>query len=167
MLLGGWRAGLIGERLIFYVLYVVTFFGIVIGLRVWMSVKWKLDWDVRDRPKRVRPLIIALLIVFGNWFIIPRWESAVLTNLFIFFVLWLLGFFLITLFYKISGHVSAVTVAVGLFVSWFGVSWWFLWLIVPLVTWARIVGKHHTPGQAILGAFYSLLLLAIFGNLTG
>lgn len=163
MLAGGWHAGLTGTNFWVYIGYILIFFGIIFALRMWLVRRYQLDWDISDRYKRIRPLIMIIMVVLGNWFIIRSWHSAELTNLFSLFVLWLLGFFLITLFYKISGHVSVVTLAAGLVTTWFGSAWWPVWLVVPLVAWARIFGKHHTVGQVIAGIFFSSLILATQG----
>lgn len=93
----------------------------------------------------------------------------------VFFVMQLIGLmlaatiFLITFFYKISGHmilnVSSVFIVNFLF------DWQYLWLfvIVPIVAFARINLKKHSVSQvltgAALGLFVPLTVLKLFNLL--
>ncbi len=159
-LTGGWRSGLRGEAYAWYsiAMFVLTFF--VACVRLLLVRKFKTNWDISDRHKRVRLLIILFGFVGILFWSMTFWKNSALTNLFGLFLLWLLGFFLITLKYKISGHVAMVTLAAGLFFQWFG--FWQAFFLVPLVAWARVVGKNHTIGEVITGALYSLFLLVVF-----
>lgn len=163
-IIGGFRAGLTTNERALFVGYVTVIFAIITLAHTWMVARWKLDWDIKDRRKRIRPLLIILGIVLMNVFVVGRWHNKELFNLFYLFAIWLFGFFLITLRYKISGHVSVITLFSVLMVRWFGPLWWPVIVTVPLVAWARVVGKHHTVGQVIMGVLYSGFTLFIFSN---
>lgn len=140
-----------------FVAYITVFFSVVWSVRFWMVRRWKLDWDISERHKRIRPLIIILGIVFFNVFVMRSWHNRELTNLFYLFAVWLFGFFLITLKYKISGHVGVITVA--------GLYWNPLLLFVPLVAWSRVALKRHTPKEVTLGFMYSFFIYEIWQSI--
>lgn len=126
-----------------------------------------LDWDIKDRKRRAKPLAILLGHLAATsalvWFFEPR-----LLPLFVLFFVWVLGFLAITaLATKISGHTGGDALAAGMIIHWFGWAWWPLLLVVPVVAWARVVRRDHTVGQVILGAMYSwgLLQLALLVKL--
>ena len=77
----------------------------------------------------------------------------------IFFLLWFLGFYLITLFWKISGHSGVATLGAFFVIQLFGLAWWPVFLAIPLVSWARVVRRDHTVGQVIAGVGYSIVFL--------
>ena len=71
------------------------------------------------------------------------------------FVVWFLGFFLISLFWKISGHAGSIALATGLIIFWYGWNWWPALSLVLLMGWARVATKDHTVSQVVGGALYS------------
>jgi len=121
------------------------------------AVKTKLvsNYDMSDR--RERPKILWFLVVIE-------------TVCFVAFHLWsmlpiliaIIGFAVMTHFWKISGHAMGAALATGIIVARFGWAWWPFLLIVPLVGWARVVRRDHTIMQVIAGAAYSWILLAVF-----
>ena len=58
---------------------------------------------------------------------------------------------LLNMFYRISYHLSAVTVLVVMSALAWGQSFLFLWAVVPLVGWAKYHNREHTPIQLALG----------------
>lgn len=125
---------------------------------------WKHDWDIskrKDRPKVIAAILIlgCTTIIFANVF----GNTAIMQVLF-FYELWLAGFLLISLFWKISGHTGGITLSTGLLISWYGIAWWPVLLLIPLVGWARIVTKNHTITQVIVGGLYSWILLVVFAS---
>ena len=71
------------------------------------------------------------------------------------------GFSLITFFWKISGHAFINALVTGYIIQWFGWSWWPVLLIVPLVSWSRVVRKDHTltPGNSRRNIWMDVLYL--------
>lgn len=126
-----------------------------------MQQKGSSGWDINNRAHR--PKALGALLLFGLFNIMLSWifGNPTLGRLFIFYELWLVGFLVISLFWKISGHAGGMALATGLIILWYGWQWWPILLLVPLMGWARVVTKDHTVGQVITGALYSWLLLAI------
>lgn len=123
--------------------------GPILGYRLWLKRKQNLDWDITDRKKRVMPLLfLCIFLILINMLV--RVFAPRLFSLSVLFLLWTIGFFLITLKYKISGHVAVATL--------FALFWPVTFFIVPLVAWSRVVLKRHTKGEVTLGFFYSLIL---------
>ncbi len=118
------------------------------------------NWDVSDRRQRVRVLFVALLFIAVNiaLFQALRVPGPIIDLLAIFF-LWYVGFFLLTLFGKISGHVGVATFASGIVYMYFG--WWWPFVFVPLIAWSRITLKRHSLGQVLAGAVYSGIIFLL------
>lgn len=162
VLVGGWISGLRDGQYLLFIFYIVSFFGIVALLRLWMSRRWRIDWDISQRNRRVRPLLVLLGFVLLNWFVLRSWQNTALVRLFLLFIVWLAGFLLVTLRYKISGHVGIMTLALGLFWRWFGVAAWPLLLVVPIAAWSRLVLGRHTLKEVIGGAAYTMGVMTLF-----
>jgi hypothetical protein len=149
--------------LLFYsAAFIPAFISMVLVPLVLYIIAWKTkvvsNWDMsdrRERPKLLWPLVVIEAIcvfVFQLSSIIPILVAII-------------GFAIITHFWKISGHAIGVALATGIIVARFGWEWWPVLLIVPLVGWARIVRKDHTIAQVIAGAAYSWLLLVVLDYL--
>jgi membrane-associated phospholipid phosphatase len=120
-----------------------------------VQTKFVSDWDLRDRrerPKIIWPLVgieTACLLIFHLWFLLPILISII-------------GFAIITHFWKISGHAMAAALATGIIVVTYGWVWWPVLLIVPLVGWSRVVRKNHSVLQIIAGAMYAWIFVYFF-----
>lgn len=161
IILGAMRSGLTGRGLITFVL--VLFFIMVLPPVVFLfwSIKTKRvsDIDVSNRRQRVRVLLVFGLFLILDYFVIKSFGHNSLETLFTSFIFWFAGFFVITLFWKISGHIAGLTLAIGLFIHWYGPAMTPLLILIPVVSWARVVTKNHTIMQTVFGALYSLFFL--------
>ena len=140
---------------------ILVFFGL-------LKSKGVSDIDLTERRQRYK-FFLPFTLVFTL--------STILAYIFgnqLFFVLHLIGFsvvasmILITLFWKISGHLIMNTVSI--FVLNFLLDWKILWLFIllPLVAFARIYLKKHTLVEVLSGAILGLLepyLILKFFNL--
>lgn len=154
-LFGGWQVGLRGNQYLWYGGYLI-FLSILIWIaRLRFMKSLHTNWDVSNRPKRVR--LLLLLLGFSMLFFVSLlvFGSLPLMRLSGMFFLWLLGFFLITLKSKISGHMAVFTFATGFFVLWYGKAFASLFVVLPLVAWSRITLKRHTWAEVIGGTCYS------------
>ncbi len=121
-----------------------------------IAVKRKIvkDWDMSDRSERPRVLWVLVgievisMIIFQLWSLLP-------------ILVIIIGFSIITHYWKISGHAMGIALATGVILQLFGWAWWPVLLIVPLVGWARVVRRDHTVVQVIAGALYTFLLLIL------
>jgi membrane-associated phospholipid phosphatase len=165
-LIGAWHVHLRGIAFGTYALYIVAVGVLVAAARVRMMKVMHTNWDISNRPKRVKLLCMLLIFSFLLYWSSMLWHSAALTNFFSLFLLWLFGFFLITLKTKISGHLAVLVFSIGLLVSWYELSLWVLAVIVPLVGWSRVKLKRHTVWEVIGGTAYSLGVVMIYTQLT-
>ncbi len=116
--------------------------------------KFVANWDVSDR--RERPKILWSLVAIEALGVFLFHIGTMIPIL-----IALIGFSVITHFWKISGHAMAAGLATATIVARFGWVWWPVLLIVPLVGWARVVRRDHTIAQVIAGALYSWILILI------
>lgn len=147
----------------FFIVSLLTLLGIPFILLI-LAIKKGLvkNWDLSDRRERPKVLGTLLIIELLNLFAIRIVADQFLFST-ILFILWLhVGFFLVSLFWKISYHAAINAVVTGLIVRWYGWGMWLVLLIVPLVGWSRIVRKDHTLAQVVVGALYAWGLIVLF-----
>lgn len=161
MTLGAWQQGIRGMPFLYFAAYVVFFFLASLGLRVLAVRKLQTNWDISDREKRVKSLIPFLGICAVFFSCILFWRNAGLTHFGTGLVAWLVGFALITLRTKISGHMAVLTLVLGYLIIWFGAYWQFGLILLPLVAWSRLVLKRHTVVEVIGGVLYSAVFLFV------
>ena len=123
------------------------------------------NWDISDRRQRVWAFLLFFLFLFFDVFIIKALHNEALSQLFILFIVSFIGTFCITLFWKISGHVSTLALVIGMILHWYGFSWWPLLLLLPFLSWSRVVLKRHTVAQTIGGSIYGLLVTYIASSI--
>ena len=160
-LLAGVNAELSDYQTFLYAIFLVG--GMIIpvaGFRLWLlKTKRVSDWDIKERGERLVPMTALLVYSLIQLFMVYMIGSDALTLTFALYFFWLAGMFLITLFWKISGHVGALTLAVLLIIQWFGSPWSLFLLTIPLIGWSRVATRHHTLGQVTGGAVYSLVIV--------
>ncbi len=163
-LIGAWHVHLRGFLYATYALYIVAVGVIVAIARVRLTRMMHTNWDISNRPKRVRLLILLLAFCFLLFWSTYLWHNAALSRFFELFLLWLIGFFLITLRIKISGHMAVFVLAIGLLVSWYELSLWVLGSLVPILGWSRLKLKRHNMLEVVLGTAYSLGVLLLYNK---
>ncbi len=165
-LIGAWHVHLRGFAYATYALYMVAV-GILIAVsRVRLMRVMHTNWDISNRVKRVRLLLLLLAFVFLLVWSTFLWHNPALSRMFELFLLWLIGFFFITLRIKISGHMGVAVLAIGLLVSWYEVSLWVLAILVPILGWSRVKLKRHSVMEVVLGTAYSFGVLLLYNKLT-
>ncbi|MDO8451913.1 MAG: hypothetical protein Q7S76_03525 [bacterium] len=159
---GGVKSGLRGRDLLLFFLLVTVMVGVPVLLQVWaVQTKRISDWDISRRKERIIPFAVAFLLFIFDGILVLQFNNIVLNQLFFLYLLWFFGFFLITLFWKISGHVGVAALATGLVASWYGSFWIFALGIVPIIGWARMKTKNHTFAQVLGAALYSWIVIAV------
>ncbi len=121
------------------------------------------NWDISNRRERVRAFTVFIMFLFIDLILMYVFGNSELMKLFLIFCFWFIGFFIITLRWKISGHVSVLTLASLFFIQWLGWGWWPIFFFVPAVAWARVAGGKHTVAEVIAGAFYSWVFVSLIG----
>ena len=163
---GGWRG--VGWAIVaLLILTGVPLAYILIGMRR----GWVSDLELSRREDRPRFILVSLssdllaLLVLGLGGA-PR-------------LLWLLALtyaclglvmFTISSFWKISLHMVSVGGFATVLVYVFGLGAWWTYLSLPLVAWARLYRRKHTPAQLLAGAVGGILITAAvftWGRLNG
>ena len=124
------------------------------------------DIYMPDRSTRLRPLTVMMGWIFLCLLLIRYWEAPALVEAFFLSAFILVGILsLVTLFWKISFHGATISAAATATVMVAG-SWaWPVFLLVPLVGWARIRLERHTPRQVVFGSLVGALmgLILVYG----
>ncbi len=150
-----------GDQVRFLLLFFVVIVGIPLALLlVALQRRTVSDWDLGNRVQRVKALRILLVLAVLDLTAVYWFGNAHLTQTFAFFCTWLVGFFAITNWWKLSGHTGMVALTSAFLTYWYG--WWPTLVVVPLVIWARVYRRDHTLAQAIMGAVYSWVLFIAY-----
>ncbi len=155
----GVMSGLSGTGLYWFIAYLLMLSACIWVARVRLTRSLHTNWDASDRHKRIPLLLLLLGFCYLLFWSLKFWNNAALTWTSSMYFFWLLGFFLITLKTKISGHISVLTLASGQIIWWFGPALTPVLVSIPLVAWSRVVLKRHTLVEVIGGFLYSLIFL--------
>lgn len=130
---------------------------------LWLVHKGTLqDIYMPQREARLWPLTILMLWLFLCLGLVHYWQVPKIVEMFILSAAVLVGILsLITFFWKISFHGATITAAATTTVMVAGSAAWPVILLVPLVGWARIRLKRHTPRQVIYGSLVGALIALI------
>jgi hypothetical protein len=134
---------------------------------LWLVHAGKLeDIYMPDRSTRLRPLTVMMGWIFLCLLLIRYWEAPAIVEAFFLSAFVLIGILsLVTLFWKISFHGATISAAATATVMMAG-SWaWPVFLLVPLVGWARIRLERHTLRQVFYGSLIGALmgLILVYG----
>jgi len=144
-------------------LWAVLFTAIAVGIPV-LYIVWQLrlgkisDFHLRIRSERFKPMIVQILSLLTAAALLWTGPApAILLET----ALWgaSISVFLlaVTLFWKISGH-STAAASFSVFMGFlFGPEVSPLLLLIPVVGWARVRIKRHTPAQVLAGTLTGLL----------
>lgn len=110
------------------------------------------NWDIRDRKERI-PLYLFTLFVHGVGILLADWmDKGDLARILLIFWIVAAFFALVTLKWKISLHAGVNAVLVVFVNMIYGWQYWYLLMLIPLVSWARVHDKHHSWSQVAGGA---------------
>jgi len=119
------------------------------------------DHHVSDRKQRAPVLLMALGCIAVGLLVLnavdaPRSVTAM--------VLAVVGgvavLAAVSPFWKMSGHAAAMSCAAVVLVLMLGPAWAPLLLLVPAVSWSRVVLRAHTPAQVVAGSLYGGMVMA-------
>ncbi len=119
------------------------------------------DWEMTDVKERraffvwvvlLHTISLACLYFWGN-------ELAFEIRL----SMWILSIIgtAVTFVWKVSIHLAAFAAVVFLLNVLFGWHWWPLFLLMPVLMWARIVRKKHTFMQTLVGSTFTICISAL------
>ena len=119
------------------------------------------DHHVSDRKQRAPVLLMALgciavgLLVLGA---VDAPESVIAMVLAVVGGVAVLA--VVSPFWKMSGHAAAVSCAAVVSVLMLGAAWTPLLLLVPAVSWSRVVLRAHSLAQVVAGSLFGGLVMA-------
>jgi membrane-associated phospholipid phosphatase len=122
------------------------------------------DLHIPKRKERLLPLLIVNISVFtGLPFLLMTDPSKMMKSVYTMYMIGLPVVTLITLFWKISFHSGFITMFSIVFLIIFGAWAVFTIPLIPLVGWARLKLKRHTPVQVFYGgALTGIIALSVF-----
>ncbi len=142
------RTGLIRLLITAFLIGLIPITYTIIAARFgWIKNAW-----LERRQDRIGPFLVAAFCMIINLMIFYKFgvDQEVLVFMMA-LILVLTLTLIITLFWKISVHTTVITiVAVAANVISDG-ALWYLFLLIPLVMWARVYKKNHTILQALVG----------------
>lgn len=160
---------LAGYNRLFWGIFLFLFLGFLPVISLFFGMKKGKISDVDFTKKEERTPYIILLLFFwlialllaiyfqGPWLVVVVMSIAIIFSAIV---------LLINLFWKISNHSLFIT-AISIFINTlFGWHYLWLFLIIPLVFWARLELKKHTVYQLVAGSLLGLFvypLMKIFG----
>jgi len=118
------------------------------------------DFHIRRREQRIRPMALTLASATFAW--ATMWLGGAPTALIVFggMGIFQIAFFLMVTFsWKISGHGVAISSLAMLVWSIYGGAASLAMLAIPLVAWARIRLRRHTPLQTLVGSITGILFM--------
>lgn len=129
-------------------------------LHLALKMGWVSKWDLPKKEERRPIIIIFIACSIISLFLIKQFGTKMLLDLFI--LLLTTGFIvsIITVFWKISIHMVLDTTGVlvtNLLFSWY---FWPLFVLIPIVAWARFKLKRHTLPQIAAGIILSIIIFS-------
>ncbi len=119
------------------------------------------DHHVSDRRQRPAVLLMTLASVVVGLLVLHLLGGPVSVTVMIIALIGGIGVLaVVSAFWKMSGHASALAAAVVIAVMMFGPAWLPLLFLVPAVGWSRLVLRAHTLGQVIAGSLFGGIVIA-------
>lgn len=119
------------------------------------------DHHVSDRRQRPVLLLMTLASVLVGLLVLHLLSGPVSVTVMVIALIGGIGVLaVVSAFWKMSGHASALAAAVVISVMMFGPEWLPLLLLVPAVGWSRLVLRAHTLPQVIAGSLFGGIVIA-------
>ncbi len=118
---------------------------------------------LHDKDERLLPLCITCLsMVLGAIVLYNIGASWKIVWVCLAFIVNSVVFSIITPFWKISFHTSVATGCILVLVLLLNVKLVWLFLVIPIITWARIYRKRHTLLQTLAGTVVATINTMLF-----
>lgn len=118
------------------------------------------DHHVSDRRQRPALLLLALISVLVGLMVLQLIKGPVSVSLMIIALIGGIAVLaVVSAFWKMSGHASAIAAAAVIVVMMFGPGWLPVLGIVPAVGWSRVVLRAHTLGQVVAGSLFGGIVI--------
>jgi len=119
------------------------------------KLNWAEKWDMEKKEERRPIFILVAALMLISSVVIFFFGNQVLLQLNIIILTLVLVLFVITYFWKISLHMSMNTAGVIVLNYLYHWHWWWFFVTIPLIFWARLRLKKHTPAQLFAGLIIS------------
>ena len=136
---------------------------------IYMVSKKKLDGIfINPRQQRHRIYLLAIICAIIGYFVLVALDAPpLLVTTFIAGLVAVIIFMIINLFWKISLHTAFITASATVLIIVYGTIAAWTALFVPLVAWARIEMRLHTPAQVFCGALSACAIVSIVFGMRG
>lgn len=133
--------------LLIFLLVIIPFAYLFVALKL----KWVDKWDLPKREERRPMLVILFVCSLISLELINHLGNKLMFDLYILLIT--TGFItsVITIFWKISIHMVLDTTVIFFINYLFGWHLWPIFILIPLVAWARLRLRRHTPAQLLAG----------------
>ena len=139
----------------------------VFAVVIYMVWRRKLDGifiNLRKQRSRIYLLAICCAII-GYIVLIFIDAPELLRAAFLSGLIAVVLFMIINLFWKISLHTAFITSSVAVLIIVYGKAAAWTVLFIPLIAWARLEMRLHTPAQVAAGALLSVsVVIIVFGS---
>jgi len=117
------------------------------------------DMYAYERQTRFRPFMGAIACyLLGLITLLAASAPLLVLALMVGYMVNTIIMMLITLRWKISIHASGIAGPATFLVYAFGLQFWWMWLLILPVGWARLKLRAHTPSQVVVGFFLTVAL---------
>lgn len=143
------------EDLLRWLGIVVLFVTVLPALSIAVMVRFSKvsDLHLKNREERFLPLCCTLVsMIVGTFLLYQLGAAREIVWAGVAYVINSVIFFAITLMWKISFHSSVATGCVTVLVMLVNPQFGWLFLLIPLIAWARVYRKRHTLLQTVVGA---------------
>ena len=159
----GWQ-GLLWALLTLFIITGIPLAYILIG----MEVGWVGDLELSRREDRPRFILVSLSSDLLAILVLTFWGGPSLLRVMVLTYLCLgITMFTISNFWKISLHMVGVGGFATALAFVFGKPAILLYLSLPVVAWARLRRRKHTPAQLIAGALGGIIITGVVFYLFG
>jgi len=134
---------------------VVLFVTVLPALSIAVMVRFSKvsDLHLKNREERFLPLCCTLVSMIVGTFLLHQLGAArEIVWAGVAYIINSVVFFAITLTWKISFHSSVATGCITVLVMLVNPQFGWLFLLIPLIAWARVYRKRHTLLQTVVGA---------------
>ncbi|MCX6809171.1 MAG: hypothetical protein NTZ65_00215 [Candidatus Berkelbacteria bacterium] len=130
---------------------------------IYFVISFKLGWisDIDLTDRKERPIFLSAFIVSLALASALLYLLSVPTKFFVYVFSGLVMTVvtsIITLFWKISFHTAVTTSVVTAITILGGPQFWPLFLLIPIIGWARVMLKKHTFWQVVGGALVAFVI---------
>ena len=143
------------EDLLRWLGIVVLFVTVLPALSIAVMVRFSKvsDLHLKNREERFLPLCCTLVsMIVGTFLLYQLGAAREIVWAGVAYVINSVIFFAITLTWKISFHSSVATGCVTVLVMLVNPQFGWLFLLIPVIAWARVYRKRHTLLQTVVGA---------------